>query len=63
MVDSERQLLNKLPGEVKNIDDIPKVKKQFERKLKKKDMGFFAVLKPYTLKTLLTRKKDQKKYV
>jgi len=45
IADSERQLLDKLPGEVKNIDDIPRVKKEFEKKLKKKDTGFFAGLR------------------
>jgi len=29
MADSERQLLNRLPGEVKDIDDIDRVKKTF----------------------------------
>jgi len=33
IADSERQLLNHLPGEVKSIDDIDRVKKQFQRKL------------------------------
>ncbi len=47
MADSERQLLNHLPGEVKSIDDIPKVKKYFEKKLKKKDTGFFAGLRKW----------------
>ncbi|GEM_PF-3790332 len=47
MADSERQLLNHLPGEVKGIDDIPKVKKYFEKKLKKKDTGFFAGLRKW----------------
>jgi len=47
MADSERQLLNHLPGEVKSIDDIDRVKKQFQRKLKKKDAGFFAGLRKW----------------
>ena len=47
MADSERQLLNHLPGEVKNIDDIDRVKKQFEKKLKKKDTGFFAGIRKW----------------
>jgi len=47
MADSERQLLNRLPGEVKGIDDIDRVKKQFQRKLKKKDTGFFAGLRKW----------------
>ena len=47
MADSERQLLNHLPGEVKNIEDIDRVKKQFEKKLKKKDVGFFAGIRKW----------------
>ncbi len=47
MADSERQLLNRLPGEVKNIDDIERVKKQFQHKLKKKDTGFFAGIRKW----------------
>ncbi len=47
IADSERQLLNHLPGEVKGIDDIDRVKKQFQRKLKKKDTGFFAGLRKW----------------
>lgn len=47
MADSERQLLNHLPGEVKSINDIPKVKKYFEKKLKKKDAGFFAGIRKW----------------
>jgi len=47
MADSERQLLNKLPGEVQSIDDIDKVKKDFEKKLAKKDTGFFAGLRKW----------------
>jgi len=47
MADSERQLLNNLPGEVKSIEDIPRVKKYFERKLKKKDTGFFAGIRKW----------------
>jgi len=47
IADSERQLLNRLPGEVKDIDDIDRVKKYFEKKLKKKDTGFFAGLRKW----------------
>ena len=50
IADSERQLLNKLPGEVKNIDDIPRVKKDFEKKLNKKDTGFFAGIRKWNYK-------------
>jgi len=47
IADSERQLLNRLPGEVKGIGDIDRVKKHFERKLRKKDTGFFAGLRKW----------------
>jgi len=47
MADSERQLLDRLPGEVKNIDDIDRVKKHFQKKLKKKDTGFFAIFRKW----------------
>jgi len=47
MADSERQLLNKLPGEVNSIDDIDRVKKEFEKKLAKKDTGFFAGIRKW----------------
>jgi len=47
MADSERQLLNKLPGEVTSIDDIDRVKKEFEKKLAKKDTGFFAGIRKW----------------
>ena len=47
IADSERQLLNRLPGEVKDIDDIDRVKKYFEKKLRKKDTGFFAGLRKW----------------
>ena len=47
IADSERQLLNRLPGEVKNIDDIDRVKKHFEKKLRKKDTGFFAGIRKW----------------
>ena len=47
MADSERRLLNKLPREVKSIDDIDKVKKEFEEKLAKKDTGFFSNIRKW----------------
>ena len=50
IADSERQLLNKLLGEVRNIDDIPRVKKEFEQKLKKEGDGFFAGIRKWNYK-------------
>lgn len=47
MADSERQLLDELPNEVQSIDDIDRVKKDFEKKLRKKDTGFFAGLRKW----------------
>ncbi|MGI0056684.1 MAG: nuclease-related domain-containing protein [Nitrosarchaeum sp.] len=47
MADSERRLLDKLPREVKSIDDIDKVKKEFEEKLAKKDTGFFSNIRKW----------------
>ena len=34
IADSERQLLNKLPNEVQDVDDMDRVKKEFENKLR-----------------------------
>jgi len=45
IADSERSLLDKLPNEVKNIDDRDRVKKEFEGKLANEDSGFFAGIK------------------
>lgn len=40
--DSEKQLLNKYPKEVKKIEDIPKVYEQMKEELNREDRGFFA---------------------
>ena len=40
MPDSERQLLSKLPGEVQSIDDMDKVKKDFEKGHKRMARAF-----------------------
>ena len=34
MADSERNLLDKLPNEVKNVEDMDSVRKEFYRKMK-----------------------------
>ena len=39
MADSERSLLNKLPNEVKNVDDMDRVRKEFYGKMKKQRRG------------------------
>lgn len=48
--DSERQFINSLPNEVHKIEDIGKVKKEFEKKLAKKDSGFFAGIRKWNYK-------------
>ncbi len=40
MVDSKSSLLDKLPDGVENIEDIDRVKKEFEEKLVKEKSGF-----------------------
>ena len=45
IADSEKNLLKKLPGEVRNFDDMDRVKRDFENKIKQIDDGFFAGLK------------------
>jgi len=54
IADSERQLLNQLPGEVKNIDDIDRVKKHFEKKIKK-DTGFFSGIRKWNYKRQINK--------
>jgi len=60
MADSERQLLNRLPGEVKDIDDIDRVKKHFEKKLRKKDTGFFAGLRKWNYQRQINKFENNK---
>jgi len=50
IADSEKNLLKKLPGEVRNFDDIERVKRDFENKIKQIDDGFFAGLKKWNYK-------------
>ena len=42
MADSEKNLLKKLPEEVRNYEDMDRVKRDFENKIKQEDDGFFA---------------------
>jgi len=39
MADSEKNLLDKLPNEVKNVEDMDRVRKDFYRKMKKERYG------------------------
>ena len=50
IADSERQLLNKLPNEVQNIDDMGRVKKEFQDKLANEESGFFASIRKWNYK-------------
>ena len=44
MADSERSLLDKLPNEVKNVEDMDRVRKDFYRKMKKQRYGRKSLL-------------------
>jgi len=55
MADSERSLLNKLPNEVKDIDDMGRVKKEFEEKLENTGSGFFAGIKKWNYKRQINK--------
>ena len=44
MADSERSLLDKLPKEVKNVEDVDKVKREFIQKMKKQRYGRKGIL-------------------
>lgn len=50
MADSERRLLNKLPNEVRDIDDMGRVKKEFQDKLANEGDGFFAGIRKWNYK-------------
>lgn len=57
IADSEKNLLDKLPNEVKNVDDMERVRKQFYEKMKKQRYGrkslvgtIFAEIKRYHYK-------------
>jgi hypothetical protein len=47
IADSERSLLNKLPNEVQDIDDMGRIKKEFEDKLANERSGFFAGIRKW----------------
>ena len=50
MADSEKSLLNKLPNEVRDIDDMGRVKKEFEEKLENTGSGFFNGIRKWNYK-------------
>lgn len=50
IADSERRLLDKLPNEVEDIDDMGRVKKEFENKLANEGSGFFSGIKKWNYK-------------
>ena len=60
MADSEKSLLKELPGEVKDIDDINRVKKDFQNKLKKEGSGFFAGIRKWNYKRQINKFEDNK---
>jgi len=47
MADSERRLLNKLPGEVRKLEDIDRVKKEFEDKVANEGDGIISGIKKW----------------
>ena len=60
MADSEKSLLKKLPNEVRDIDDIDRIKKDFQNKLKKEDGGFFAGIKKWNYKLQINKFENNK---
>ena len=58
MADSERSLLNRLPNEVKNVDDMNRVKKEFEDKLENAGTGFFTGIKKWNYKRQVNKFKS-----
>lgn len=60
IADSERSLLDKLPNEVRDIDDMDRVKKEFEDKFANEGSGFFAGIRKWNYKRQVNKfgKKD-----
>jgi len=50
MADSELNLLDKLPNEVRDIDDMDRVKKEFEAKIENTGSGFFNGIRKWNYK-------------
>lgn len=61
MADSESNLLDKLPDEVENIEDIDRVKKEFEEKLAKEKSGFFAGFRKWNYKRQISKFENNEK--
>ena len=61
MADSERSLLDILPNEVTDIDDMDRVKKEFQDKIDNEGSGFFAGIRKWNYKRQV--KKFEKKDV
>lgn len=59
MADSEKSLLNRLPNEVKNVDDMDRVKKEFEDKIENTNSGFFAGIKKWNYKRQVNKFEKQ----
>lgn len=47
IADSEKSLLDELPNEVLDIDDMDRVKKEFEKKIVNEESGFFAGIRKW----------------
>ena len=58
MADSERSFLDSLPREVKNMDDINRVKKEFKKKLAKRDTGFFTGIRKWNYQRQINKFED-----
>jgi len=60
MADSERSLLDKLPNEVRDIDDIDRVKKEFQEKIKNEGSGFWSGIKKWNYQRQVNKFEDNK---
>lgn len=50
IADSERNLLDQMPKEIKTLSDVTRVKNEFETKIKNDKGGFFRVIKKWNYK-------------
>lgn len=55
MADSEKSLLKRLPNEVKNVDDMNRVKDEFKDKLNNAGSGFFSGIKKWNYKRQINK--------
>jgi len=60
MADSEKRLINKMPNQVKKIEDIPKVQRHFQRKVKKADTQLFSGIRKWQAKRQLSKIRGKK---